>query len=116
MSLTWRDAIATLLVGVAVIITYARVKGLNWPLLSSWRMGIIVLLVLGLGTCIVVGSGGVPAKNSWTTISAGLGMLAFMLALVGLIINSRVMFLALAADIVVLWVISTLRHIVTTTA
>ncbi len=112
MSLSWKDAVATVLVGAAAIVTYARVKGFDWPLLNSWRLGTLVLLVLGLGTCIMVGSGVTPTKDGWTIAATILGVLAFGLALVGLVAGSKIAFLLLAADIVALWLLSTIHHII----
>ena len=111
MSLTWKDAVATVLVGAAVILTYAKVKGFDWPLLSSWRMGTLALLVIGLGTCIIVGAGVVPTKDSWTITATVLGGTAAALAILGLIMDSKVVFMALAADIVALWLLATVHHV-----
>ena len=113
MSLTWKDAAATTLVGVGGVITYARVKGFSWPLLTNWRMGSLALIVVGLAACIVIGSGAVPAKNTWTTTATVLGGLSFALAIVGLITNSKVVFLVLAADIAALWLLTTVHHVIT---
>lgn len=113
MSLTWKDALATLLVGLAGVITYAKVKGFNWPLLGSWRTSTVVLLALGLGTCIIVGSGFIAAKNGWTSLATILGVTAFIFAIIGMIVDSKLMFLALAADIFALWVITTFHHVIT---
>ena len=116
MSLSWKDAVATLVVGAAAVVTYARVKEFDWPLLTSWRMGSLVLLVLGLGTCIVVGSGVVPTKDGWTITATTLGVAAFIFGIIGMAINSKLAFLALAAGIIALWLLTTLHHLITTGA
>jgi hypothetical protein len=116
MSVTWRDLIATLLVGVGGVVVYAMLKQLDWPLLTSWRMGTLVLFVLGLGTCIFVGSAGVPEKNSWNTVATVLGVGAIILAIAGLALNSKVIFLFLATDILALWLVATLRHMLQNSA
>ena len=114
MSLGWKDAAATVLTAGAIVVTYAKVKGFDWPLLGSWRMASAVLLVIGLGTCILIGSDSIPAKNVWTTSASILGGLAFLLAVANLLFNNQVVFLTLASDIVILWAITTLHHLVAT--
>ena len=113
MSLSWKDAAATFIVVTAAAITYAKVKGWQWPLVGSWRGATLVLLLLGLGACIVIGSGTVPVKNSWTTAAAALGGLAFVLAILGVITGSKLAFFMHAADIFILWAVTTFRHIIT---
>lgn len=112
MTLTWKDAVATLLVVGVGIVTYARLKGFDWPLLGSWRAGVLVLFGLGIATCIVAGSGSVPDKNAWTVAGSVLGGVAFALIIAGLIANSKMVFLALALDILALWLLTTMHHII----
>ena len=112
MSLTWKDAVATILVGAVGLVAYAKFKGFDWPLLSSWRTAILALLVVGLASCIVIGSDAVLHKNAWITLSSGLGILAFILVAAGLLLGSEVVFYALVANIFLLWFITTLHHLV----
>ena len=114
MTLGWRDTAATVLTGGATLIAYAKVKGWDWPLLGSWRIATLILLVLGLGTCILVGAGGVPAKDSWNIVASVFGGLAFAIGIAGLVFNSQALLVALAVDIVALWTIATLHHLLTT--
>ena len=113
MSLTWRDGIGTLLVGSTGVVAYARAKTFDWPLLHSWRMATAVLLVVGLASCTIIGSGVVPTKDIWTKSASVLGGTAFVLALVGLIANSKWAFFGLAANIIALWVLTTTHHAIT---
>lgn len=108
MSLGWKDAAATLITAAAAVVTYARVKGYSWPLLGSWRMGTLALLVLGIGAC---AAGAVPNKDAWTTVASVLGIAGMVIGLLGLIAGSKLAFLLLAADIVLLWAVSTMHHL-----
>lgn len=112
MALGWRDIVATVATAGVMIITYAKVKGWSWPMLGSWRTATVVLLVLGLGACIVAGSGGTPAKDAWTVAASILGGLSFVLGVASLIFNSHMLFVALAINITALWAAATIRHIV----
>ena len=112
MSLSWKDAVSTLLVAGAVTLTYAKVTGVNIPLLGSWRLGTLALLVLGFATCIVAGWGAVPTQNVWTAIASVFGVLGLTIGVAGLVFESRFLFVALAVDITQLWLVSTLHHII----
>src|SRR5690349_5858428 len=105
MSLSWRDGVATLLMAAVAAVAFIKIKGYEWPLINSWRVGSLALLLIGIGTCIVVGSGVVPAKDAWTTVAMVFGIIAFVAALVGIIFGSKIAFFALAADLIVLWMV-----------
>lgn len=113
MSLSWKDAVATVLtVGVAIL-TYAKLMGWEVPLLGNWRLATLAIFILGMGTCIAIGSGGgAPESNAWTITAGALGAVAMLLLVVGLIADSKVVFTLLAADIVALWAIATIHHLV----
>ena len=113
MSLGWKDGAATLITAAVVAVAYTKVKGYSWPLLGSWRMATLALLVLGMGACIAASSGAVPTKDAWTTAASIMGGVAVGLGLFGLIAGSKLAFLLLAADIVLLWVVSTSHHLLT---
>lgn len=114
MTLSWKDAVGTLATAGVAAITYARVKGYDWPLVNSWRTSTLALLALGLIGCIVIGSGGAPVKGAWTTAASVLGGAAFMLGIIGVISGSRLIFLLVAADIVLLWAMTTMHHLLAT--
>jgi hypothetical protein len=102
MSIGWKDAVATVLTAGAAVVTYAKLKGFNWPLLGSYRTASVIILVLGLGACIVASWSGTPLKDNWTILASILGVLAFGLGMINLFANSQMLFIALAADIIAL--------------
>lgn len=111
MTLTWKDAVATVLVGVAAVITYASLQHFDWALLGSWRVGSLVLLVLGLGTCIASSTGDDPTKNYWTLTASVIGVLALLVGLLGIITGSKLAFIALFGAIIGLWALTSLHHL-----
>lgn len=113
MSLSWKDAVATILTGGVGLVMYAKLKGFDWPMLGSWRVATLVVFTLGIATCIAVSGDTIPAKNAWMTLASVLGGLAFVLLLIGLFMNSKLIFVALCVDIFILWVVSTLHHTLT---
>jgi hypothetical protein len=113
MSLTWKDAVATVLVGSVAAITFAQVKGYDWPIMGNWRVASLAALVIGLGACIVVESGATPTKNAWTSTATVLGSSSVILALAGIIFGSKVAFYVLVADIVALWLVASTHHVIT---
>ena len=111
MTLTWKDAVATVLVGAAAVITYASLQHFDWALLGSWRVGSAVLLALGLGTCIASSKGDEPTKNNWTLFASVIGVAALVIALLGIITGSKLAFIALFGAIIGLWALTSLHHL-----
>jgi hypothetical protein len=120
MRLTWKDAIATGLIGLAAGVAWAEVESWGWPLVGSPRAAIIVLGLLGLTVCAVAGAGtGAAAKEPPTfhgvlgAVAAVLHGAAAVIIVVGLVAPSTTMVLALAVDVVVLWMVGTAHHALT---
>lgn len=111
MKLAWRDAVGTLLVSGAAVLTYAVVNDFDWPLLSSVRISTLLLVLLGFASCIVIGSGESPAKNNWTIAATAIGILAMIIALFGIIFGSQWAFLSLFACILGLWILTSFHHL-----
>jgi hypothetical protein len=112
MTLTRKDAVATVLTALVVLVFFATHQGWNVPLIGDshrWAAGAI--LVLGAMTC----GQGSPERGGSTKSLAALGMLAGVLAIVALVTGSLTPLSLLVADIVVLWALATLRHVSRTT-
>jgi hypothetical protein len=113
MRLSWKDATATLLAAAAVLVALAVTNAWGWPLLGNYRAGTVALTLLGVGMC---ASGTATAKASWSDpfviIASLLGVVALALIVAGLMYATQPLFVALAADILALWFVSTLRHLV----
>jgi hypothetical protein len=116
MSLSWKDVVATFIVAGVAVIAYAILNDFNWTFLSSYRWGSLLVLFLGFATCIVVGSGVEPSKSSWTITASVLGVIAILAATIGIILDSRYAFIILVIDILVLWFLATIHHMVSTVA
>lgn len=110
MSLSWKDAVATMLTGGVGVVMYAKLKGFDWPLLGSWRVAALIVFALGMVTCIAVSGDAISVKNGWTILASVLGGLAFALLIIGLFMNTKLIFIILCVDIFILWVASTLHH------
>lgn len=112
MRLTWRDAVATALVIAMGAVVFAVLGEWGWPLLGTVAAGSGVLLAMGLAACIVGGSdmGQFSMHDPILAGSTILGVLAFVLAIAGMITGSETAFVVLALAIGTLWVLATLRH------
>jgi hypothetical protein len=110
-ALTWKDGIATLLVAATAGITYARAKGMELPLLASWRMAALALLVLGMTACAVGAGNAIVAGGPWNTIASALGILALILGVLGIITGQKIIVITLAIVIAGLWIATTFRHL-----
>jgi hypothetical protein len=107
MTLTRKDATATVLPLLAVLTYAATHEGWNVPLVGGshrWAAGALTLL--GMFTCGL----GSPARGVATSLLATLGTVAFALAVLALVTGSLTSLSLLVADIVVLWAVSMFRH------
>lgn len=109
MTRSLKDLIATILTLVAVLVFIANHEGWGiWLVGDSRRWAAGVITLLGALTC----SLGSPDKGSATKWLAALGVLALILAVVALVTGSLTALSLLVADIVALWALSTIRHVV----
>jgi hypothetical protein len=105
MTLTRKDAVATSLVGLAVLAFLATHEAWNVPLIGdSHRWAAAVIMVLGIGAC---SSGANRVKS---TLFGVLGSAAFVLGALALVTGSLTPLSFLVADMVVMWAIATARH------
>lgn len=109
MALSWKDAATTGLAAGTGLLTYAKYQ--NWQgWLTGPRLGIIVLGVVGILMCALGAGEPMSSGSIWSMGLSIMGGLALVLIIVGLITGGRLVFYALAADILVLWLLATLRH------
>jgi hypothetical protein len=107
MTLTRKDAAATVLTALAVLAFFATHQNWNVPLIGDshrWAAGAITLL--GSMTCGL----GTPRKGILTFVLATLGTLALLFAVLALVTGSLTPLSLLVLDIVTLWALSTSRH------
>lgn len=108
MALTWKDAATTLLAIGTALLAYAKYQGWqNWAIAP--RLGFLILGAIGIGMCALSSPSGSPAI--WTTVLSTLGVIALILIVLGLVTGSKLLFFGLAADILLLWLLATLRHL-----
>ncbi len=110
MALSWKDAATTVLAAGAGLLAYAKYQ--NW---QSWltgnRMSILALGVVGIAMC-ATGASNIPGGTAWSLVLSAMGAVALVLVVGGLIMGSNIWFYLLAADIIALWLLTTLRHLV----
>lgn len=111
MRLTWRDFLTTGLMGVVALVYATHVGGWGWPIADDVRGATLLVGVIGLGSCIVGGSGSViAAKGRYMALMGALGGAAVMLTVGGLISGWPVAFALLVLDTLLLYVVATVRH------
>lgn len=112
MRLTWRDGLTTALAVLVVLVTLAATQDWEWPLLGSERSAIAVLGVLGYAMCHSAGTPNafLSMRGGYRTLASALGVAALLVFVAGLIWPSETWIVLLAADILLLWVIATVRH------
>jgi uncharacterized membrane protein YkvI len=105
MTLTRKDAVATSLIGLAVLAFLATHEAWNVPLIGdSHRWAAAVIMVLGIGAC------SVGARRTTSKLFGLLGGVAFVFAVLALVTGSLTPLSLLVADMVVMWALATLRH------
>lgn len=112
MRLTWRDGATSILAVLVALVALAGTQGWGWPLLGSDRSEIAVLGVLGYGMCHAAGTPNafLSMKGGYRTLMSVLGAAALLIVIVGLIWPSETWVVLLAADLLLLWVVATVRH------
>jgi hypothetical protein len=104
-----KDVVATCLTALAVLAFLATHEGWGvWLIGDSRRWAAGAITLLGFATCAL----GSPSKGGATKFLAMLGILAFALAVLALATGSLTPLSLLVVDIVLLWALSTLRHMV----
>ncbi len=111
MVLTWKDLVTTILAILVAAFTYLMVKGYEFPIITGYRSAILVLLGLGIGMC-ALSSVGPGVGGPWIILASALGVLSLVLIVAGLIMGTKLMFLAVAGTILALWLIATTRHLI----
>jgi hypothetical protein len=113
MRLSWRDVVDTVLAGAVLMVGMAVSNEWGWPLLGSPRAGSLAVGFLGIAMCSVAGSGRAveqEMKEPGVRVLTGMGALALVLMIVGVITGSDLVFLALVIDTIGMWLMSTIRH------
>lgn len=108
--LTIKDAIATILTGFTALFAYLTVDGFRFPMVTNYRIASLVLLIVGIGMCASFSNTQNTTNQTMMTLAGILGGAALILVIAGLITANKIVFILLAADIIVLWAITTLRH------
>ena len=115
MSLTWKDGVATLLTGLAVLAFLAAHQSWDvWLVGSSYRWAAVAVTLLGAATG-ALGSAsdelqsGREASTS-VELLAAVGAVAGVLAIVAIAAGSLTALSLLTVAVVVLWAGATLRH------
>jgi len=110
MALSWRDAATTALAAGASLVAYAKYQ--NWQgWFTSTRISCLALGVIGIVMC-ATGASSIPSGSAWSAVLTAMGIVALPLIIAGVITGSSLILYALAADILALWLLTTLRHLV----
>ena len=93
--------------------------GWNWPLIGDARAGVIALFVLSYPSCLVAQA---PARmaaairhdttwGAFLVIATGLGAVALVLLILGLITNSVTVLVSVAIVVVAIWAVTTTHRL-----
>ncbi len=121
MGVTWRDALAAVLVALAVLVTIALVAGWGLPLIGDAVAGGIAVLVIGFAACVVGGGPtGIAAMLkpgardgtgvSFLGIGSVLALLTTGLLVAVIVLNSITLLVWATIALAALWVVTTAHH------
>jgi hypothetical protein len=112
MRVTWRDAVTAVLVLFVGLVYVGHIASWAVPLVGEVRGATFVLGIAGFAMCILGGSSSTVARRDAFLVPASiLGGGAALMIVAGLISGWEPIVPLLAANIVVLWAMSTSRHI-----
>jgi len=119
MQLTWKDGLATVFVGTAVVLYGLWLEGSTIAGIPGTRTLVVVLFALGVGGCysarsqfeVVYGAGGLRRPPLFYVVlvsvlggvTVGAGVLAFVTSSTGALAT-------MVATMAALWVLATVRH------
>lgn len=112
MALTVKDLLTTILALVVTGFAYLTISGYQLPLISGYRWATGVLLVLGIIMCSLGSPSGMTFENPWMIATTILGIISLIIIIAGLIMGIKTVFLAVAGTILILWALSTIRHLI----
>jgi hypothetical protein len=114
MKVSFKDVTATMLAAFAALVALAVINDWGWPLLSGYRAGTIALGVIGFGMC-AIGSdySTVRGLDPFVVVAGLLGVAAIGLVIGGLIWATATVFVWLAVTLLLLWLVTTVRHVLT---
>jgi hypothetical protein len=120
MRLTWRDGVATALGLLGGVVVVAVLQGWDWPLLGTYRAGVVALAAIGIPMCLI---GAYPfwdsvafrqprliLRDPFLTVAAVLGFAAATALVIGLVRGTELPFVYLAVLMGHLWLVATVRH------
>lgn len=118
MRLSWRDGLATVFVGVGAGLYILWLAGIE---VAGPRVLAAVVLGLGLAaslTAVVygVGAGLLHASKVYLVVASLIGLAALVAGVMAVVAVNEPMLAVLVATTVALWLMSTVRHAVSTTA
>ncbi len=111
MTLTWKDAAATVMTALAVLVFAAAHQSWNvWLIGSSNRWAAGAVLLLGIGACTMGTAGEEMGRHTSTRVLAAIGALSVLFGLWALAMGSLTALALVVICTVALWAGSTLRH------
>jgi uncharacterized membrane protein YphA (DoxX/SURF4 family) len=123
MHLTWKDGLASLFVGAAVVIYGLGLTEIGVPDMSTRALALIVF-GLGWAACtsnqaemaIVYGVQGRRPPTAYVVVASVTGAAALVAGIITLVTANKATLAALVAAMIASWAMSTIRHAITSNA
>ncbi|PJE65521.1 hypothetical protein COU91_01250 [Candidatus Saccharibacteria bacterium CG10_big_fil_rev_8_21_14_0_10_47_8] len=106
---SWKDLFTTAIAIVIGVVLVAKIRDYDWAFIGSWRTAVASTGFLGL-LMATFDEEDFTHFNTWGAVEWTLALAGVGLVVAGLIVASEVLFVILAADVLILWVASVIRH------
>lgn len=111
MSLTWKDAAATVGVVLAAGVVISLLSGMGEAVTERWMYGSVLLFVIASFTALLTGTAYLM-ERAWTSaVTYALAVAVVLITIVNLFLNSQAWFIALAVAIGLMWLEFILVHL-----
>ncbi len=116
MSLTWKDAAATIGVILSAGVVIALLSGVGESIDERWMYGSAILFAIAGITALLTGTASLM-KRVWTSITTyTLASVVVLITAVNIFLNSQAWFIVLAVAIGLMWVEFVVVHLFSTKA
>jgi hypothetical protein len=111
MRVTWKDGVSTLATAGIVVLERAHFHDWNWPLVSSVRWALVGIVALGAISFIFGYLLDEQHTVTWTPIAITIGIIALILAGIGLVVATSDYVILLMLATIAFWVAAMVRHV-----
>jgi hypothetical protein len=109
----WEGLSATAIGVIATLLAVGMIGGIVPYTAIDWRIGTLILLVLGAATLFILGSRSIPERGVWNIVGMSLTILTILVGISNLTLNNIYLFTILFVSLIIIWTIAIVSHFTT---